>query len=67
MLGMTDGAGGILAVRRGSRGSYVLDTTAMDCVWEVPCVSVQVMDPTGKLMPAQYASFGTSHRVAVAT
>ena len=52
MLGMTDGSGGILAVRRGSKGSYILDCRDMDCVWEIPRVPVEVTDPTGKLLSA---------------
>jgi hypothetical protein len=54
MLGMMDGAGGILAVRRGSNGSYILDCQDMDCVWEIPRVPVAVTDPTGKLLSASW-------------
>jgi hypothetical protein len=57
MLGMKDGAGGILAVRRGSQGSYVLDCQDMECMWHVPCVHTDVLDPTGKsALPIPHAT-----------
>ena len=47
VLGIKDGVPGILAVRRGAAGSYVLDCLEPENLLMIPSVPVNVVDPTG--------------------